>query len=331
MRRPTPSSSPTASSCWSTRSARATCAAPRSISWTTSPAAASRLRTRTPSPPAVADLRSASNLIDLHLHTTASDGTLSPSELVSKARAAGLSIFSITDHDTTAGLPEARSAAGRVGLELIDGIEISAVADGRDVHVLGYFIDPESPPLRAFLDRQREDRLRRVREMGARLAALGAPIDIEPILADAACGRSVGRPQIALALVQQGHVTTRDEAFDRYLEFGGPAFVPRCGASPAAVVDTIHEAGGIASLAHPALMKRDALIAPLAAAGLDALEARHSDHDAQAEAKYRAMARELGLLVTGGSDFHGDSGHRISKLGLVTLPDDDWQALKRRR
>ena len=254
---------------------------------------------------------------------------MSPSALACKARAAGLSIFSVTDHDTTAGLPEAREAAAGCGLELVDGIEVSAVADGRDVHVLGYFIDPASPVLGAFLDRQRTDRLRRVREMGARLAALGAPIDIDPILADAARGRSVGRPQVALALLERGHVATRDEAFERYLEFGGPAFVPRCGASPADVIGIIHDAGGVASLAHPALMNRDDLIAPLAAAGLDALEARHSDHDADAEARYRALARELGLLVTGGSDFHGDSGHRVSKLGLVTLPHADYEALRR--
>ena len=267
-------------------------------------------------------------VIDLHLHTTASDGTLTPSELVSKARSAGLSIFSITDHDTTAGLAEAAAAAQACGVELIDGIEISAVEEGRDVHVLGYFIDPRSPTLRAFLDRQREDRLRRVCEMGERLAALGAPIDVEPILAEAQRGRSVGRPQIASALLARGHVATRDEAFDRFLEFGGPAFVPRCGASASEVVAIVHEAGGLASLAHPGLLRRDHLIAPLAEAGLDALEVRHSDQDAETESKYRAMARALGLLVTGGSDFHGEHGHRVCRLGTITLPREDYDRLR---
>ena len=267
-------------------------------------------------------------MIDLHLHTTASDGTLTPSELVSKARSAGLSIFSVTDHDTTAGLAEAGEAARGAGLELVNGIEISAVEDRRDVHVLGYFIDPTAPVLRNFLERQREDRLRRVREMAARLDALGAPIDVEPILAEALRGRGVGRPQIASALLARGHVATRDEAFDRFLEFGGPAFVPRHGASAHEVVSIVHEAGGLASLAHPGLLRRDQLIAPLAAAGLDALEVRHSDHDAETESKYRALAGTLGLLVTGGSDFHGDNGHRVCRLGTVTLPGEDYDRLR---
>jgi predicted metal-dependent phosphoesterase TrpH len=270
-------------------------------------------------------------LIDLHLHTTASDGALSPSALALQARAAGLSVFSVTDHDTVAGLAEAQRSAVDAGIECIAGIEISAVSDGRDVHMLGYFIDAASGSLQRFLERQREDRLRRVREMGGRLAALGAPIDVTPILADASRGRSVGRPQIAEALLAAGHIATRDEAYSRFLEFGGPAFVPRCGTSPAEVVALIHDAGGLASMAHPGLTRLDHLIPQLAGAGLDALEARHSDHDRETEARYRAMARELGLLITGGSDFHGaDSGHRVSQLGVVTLPEEDYAALKAR-
>jgi predicted metal-dependent phosphoesterase TrpH len=266
-------------------------------------------------------------VIDLHLHTTASDGTLTPSELVSSARAAGLSVISITDHDTTAGSDAARDAARAAGLQLVPGIEISAVAEGRDVHVLGYFIDTASASLRAFLDRQRQDRLRRVTEMQARLAALGCPIDVAPILADAVLGKSVGRPQVAAALVAAGHVRTRDEAFQRYLEFDGAAYVPRCGASPAEVVAIVHGAGGIASLAHPGVTARDHLIAPLAAAGLDAIEAVHSDHDVPTQERYRALAGGLGLLVTAGSDFHGNSGYRASHLGTVSLTTEEFDAL----
>ena len=266
-------------------------------------------------------------MIDLHLHTTASDGTLTPSELVSFACAAGLSVISITDHDTTAGCEAASEAARAAGLQLVPGIEISAVADGRDVHVLGYFIDIASASLRGFLDRQRTDRLRRVAAMQERLAALGCPIDVAPILEDAGRGKSVGRPQVAAALVAAGHVPTRDEAFRRYLEFDGAAYVPRCGASPAEVVAIVHGAGGVASLAHPGVTMRDHLIAPLAAAGLDAIEAVHSDHDAPTQARYRALAAELGLLVTAGSDFHGDSGHRASRLGTVSLSAPEFEAL----
>jgi 3',5'-nucleoside bisphosphate phosphatase len=193
--------------------------------------------------------------------------------------------------------------------------------------MLGYFIDTASPSLQAFLDRQREDRIRRVAEMSDRLSALGCPIAVAPVLSAAARGRSVGRPQIATALVDAGHVRTPDEAFERFLEFGGAAYVPRHGASPADVVAIIHEAGGVASLAHPGTSARDELIAPLAAAGLDALEAAHGDHDAATVARYRALAADLGLLVTGGSDFHGDSGHRVSRLGSVALPVEDFEAL----
>jgi predicted metal-dependent phosphoesterase TrpH len=267
-------------------------------------------------------------LIDLHLHTTASDGILSPTDLVRKARLAGLSIISITDHDTTAGLDPAADEARAAGIELVPGIEISAVEEGRDIHLLAYFIDPASLSLRGFLDRQREERVRRVSEMGRRLATLGCVIDVEPILAMAACGRSVGRPQIAAALVDAGYVPTRDEAFRRFLEFGGPAFIPRGGTSPAGVVGIIHEAGGIASLAHPGVTRRDDLIEGLAAAGLDALEVRHSDHDAPTEAHYRSLARDRDLLVSGGSDFHGESGHRTSRLGTVVLSFLDFEALR---
>jgi predicted metal-dependent phosphoesterase TrpH len=163
--------------------------------------------------------------------------------------------------------------------------------------------------------------------MGARLAALGSPIDVAPILDAAARGQSVGRPQIAAALVAAGHVPTADEAFRRFLEYGGAAYVPRFGAPPAEIVALIHDAGGIASLAHPGISGRDHLIAPLAAAGLDAIEARHSDHNAATEARYRALASELGLLVTGGSDFHGHSVHRVSRLGALSLAVEDFEKL----
>lgn len=244
------------------------------------------------------------------------------------AQAAGLTTISITDHDTTAGLDDARAAAGARGLELVPGIEISAVADGRDLHVLGYFIDASSDALCAFLERQQADRVRRVSAMADRLAALGCPIDAEPVLADARRGRSVGRPQIALALVAAGHVRTRDEAFTRYLEHARPAYVPRVGTTPEDIVQIIHHAGGIASLAHPGLSRRDDLIPALVDAGLDAIEARHTDHDPAAEAHYRSLARSHKLLVTGGSDFHGDAEHRAPRLGAVTLPREDYSALR---
>lgn len=266
-------------------------------------------------------------MIDLHLHTTASDGAFSPSELVARALAARLTVIAITDHDTTAGARAARDAARDAGLELIPGIEISAVADGRDVHMLGYFMDPDSPVLGAFLERQRAERLRRVAEIGQRLAALGCPVDVDAVLASAAGGRTIGRPQLADALVRGGYVADRDEAFARYLEFGAPAFVARGGAAPAEVVDVVHEAGGLVSMAHPGVTRRDDLIPALVARGLDAIEARHSDHDEATEARYRELARELGILVTAGSDYHGERGRRAASLGSVVMPSADFEAL----
>jgi predicted metal-dependent phosphoesterase TrpH len=268
-------------------------------------------------------------LIDLHLHTTASDGTLSPSELVARARAAGLSIIAITDHDTTAGTCAARDSARAAGIDLIPAIEISSVDCGRDIHKLGYFLDPESPALLAFRDTQRVERLRRLTAMGERLESLGCAIDTSPILDRARCGGTVGRPQVADALISAGHATSRDDAFARFLDYGGPAFVPRTGASPFDVLRIVHDAGGVVSMAHPALTRRDDLIAPLAAAGLDALEVRHSDHDAPTEARYRALAAEHGLVATAGSDYHGDIGRRAAMFGSVVMPPGDFEDLRR--
>jgi predicted metal-dependent phosphoesterase TrpH len=269
-------------------------------------------------------------VIDLHLHSTASDGTLSPEALVARAARAGLTTISLTDHDTTAGLEAARLACDAEGLRLVTGIEITAVEGGRDVHVLGYFFNPSSPRLVRFLEDQRSDRLRRVREMASRLRDLGCPLDVERVLISSSSGRSIGRPALADALVAAGHAADRDDAFARLLGAGRPAFVPRRGVPAADVVGIVHEAGGIASLAHPGVTARDGLIGPLAAAGLDALEARHSDHPPQMELHYRALASRHGLLVSGGSDYHGEGVYRQVTLGAVTIEEEDFARLRAR-
>ena len=274
-------------------------------------------------------------MIDLHLHTTASDGRLSPAQLVARASAAGLTIISVTDHDTVAAIAEVTEVAKGVNIRVVPGIEITAVDDGRDVHMLGYFFDPLSTTLATVLERQRALRVARVREIGEKLAALGMPIDVEAVLLAAAArpGSSVGRPQVAREMVQAGYVTSVQDAFDKWLATGRAAFMPRTGPSPAAIVDTIHEAGGVASIAHPAVTKRDELIAPLVAHGMDAIEVYHSDHSPDAVQLYQGMARRLGALVSGGSDFHGDdptlnpSRTRRSTLGVVGLPPDAFEAL----
>ena len=270
-------------------------------------------------------------MIDLHMHTTASDGTLAPAALVDRAHEAGIRTMSVTDHDTMAGVPEAAAAAAGRGIEFLPGIEITAVADGRDVHMLGYFLDAAPASLDRFLTSQREDRVRRAREMGEKLAALGVPIPIDRLIEKAAAaGRAVARPVVARALVEAGHCANLQEAFDRWLADGGGAYVARRGAPPAEVVGLVARAGGLTSLAHPGLLRRDEVIPGLAEAGLGAIEAFHSDHDTAAQARYQRLADRHGLAVSGGSDFHGDRHHRAKSFGRVGLPRARFETLLER-
>ncbi len=193
-------------------------------------------------------------MIDLHLHTTASDGLLAPAALVLRAAECGLRTISVTDHDTCAGLTEAGNAAHRSGVRLIPGVEITAVEEGRDVHMLAYFLDASNPAFDEFLRSQRAERAQRVREIGERLATLGYAIDADALVARTLGGekRSVGRPQIADALVAAGHVRDRDEAFERLLAIGRPAFVPRRGPRPETVIAIVRDAGGSSRWRIPA-------------------------------------------------------------------------------
>ncbi|MGH9312606.1 MAG: PHP domain-containing protein [Vicinamibacterales bacterium] len=266
-------------------------------------------------------------MIDLHLHTRASDGAHEPAELVRRIWLAGIRTFSVTDHDTVAGLAAARDAARRYGLECIAGIEMTSIAEGVDVHVLGYFIDPDSPALASVLAAQRADRVRRLRDLAARLDAVGLPIDVERIIAATPEGRSVGRPQIADALVRAGHVSSMRQAFDLWIGEGRPAFVPRAAPAAAEVCALIHQAGGLAAIAHPGCLGRDDLAERVAMSGADALEVHHPDHDEPSTTRYRDMAVRLGLLVTGGSDYHRDDGRHAGALGRVTLPQADFDRL----
>ncbi|MGE3274723.1 MAG: PHP domain-containing protein [Vicinamibacterales bacterium] len=284
-------------------------------------------------------------MIDLHLHTTASDGWLSPAALVARATRAGLTTIAVTDHDTVAGLEETGRHAAAAGVRLVPGIEITAVHNQRDVHVLAYFVDAGDATLLRFLAEQRALRVARVREIGERLARLGVPVDVDGVLLPAAerPGASVGRPLVGRALVEAGHVGSVQEAFDRYLAAGQPAFVPRSGRSPREVVEVIHAAGGIASMAHPGVTAQDAIIDPLAADGLDAIEVYHSDHDPRHVEDYGRIAARLGLGISGGSDFHGEPAEQVpvararrgargprSTLGTVSLPAAAFADLERR-
>jgi hypothetical protein len=268
-------------------------------------------------------------LIDLHTHTTASDGRCSPTELVARAATAGVRVLGVTDHDTVAACHPASAACRSAGIEFVPAIEITAVRDGLDVHTLGYFIDVDLPALTAFLGEQRMRRVNRLHEIGERLRRFGIRLDLDAIVQPAVVDRdkAVGRPWIARAMVKAGHVSTVAEAFDRWLAPGRPAFVPRVAASPEEVIDRIHEAGGVASIAHPGLLGRDEWLPGLVGAGLDAIEVYHPDHDPATTARYLDMAAALGVAVSGGSDYHADESH--GGLGSVSLPQEAYQGLIR--
>jgi predicted metal-dependent phosphoesterase TrpH len=267
-------------------------------------------------------------VIDLHMHTTASDGRCSPEDLVERCWNKGIRTMAVTDHDTMAGVEPTQRAAEARGMTCLPGIEITSVHGGKDVHMLAYFLPPETPGLQPMLAGQRKQRVDRALEIAARLARLGAPVDADAMVeAAAGSGKSLARPQIAQALITAGHVQTVAEAFDRYLGEDSPAFVPHTGVTPAEVVALVVAGGGIPSLAHPGYRPKDEIIPGLVAAGLVGIEVYHSSHDEAATAHYLAIAKQHGLLVTGGSDFHGPGTRREEFFGVVNLPQSDLDAL----
>ena len=243
--------------------------------------------------------------IDLHLHSTASDGALPPSELVRAAARAGLDVIALADHDTTAGVTEARRAAEGL-LRVVPALEISTTDQGSEIHILGYFVDPEHAALREHASAAAARRQERIRAILERLRALGVHISFDDVLAEAGGSAGIlGRPHVARALVHRGYAATLDEAFDRYLADGRPAFEPMDLIAPAPAIELIHLAGGLAVWAHPPLDDVEAGARRLAAVGLDGLECfrpRVAPDDAR---RLRELARGLGLLATGGSDWHG--------------------------
>jgi hypothetical protein len=271
-------------------------------------------------------------VIDLHLHTTASDGRSSPEQLVQVARQVGVDVLAVTDHDTTAGLECAAAECATAGIEWVSGVEITSIQDEVDVHVLGYFVDHRSPVLAAFLETQAVDRVRRIREMIAKLGALGVRVDADAVF-DGHGGRAggwIGRPLLARALVRQQVVRSPREAFDKYLSVNGAAWVPRRAPTPAEVIALIHRVGGLASLAHPGQMGHDEWIPLMAAAGLDALETYYPEHSPRITTHYVVLAERLGLSLSGGSDYHGDPAYGPARPGSASLPVEAFEGLKRR-
>jgi 3',5'-nucleoside bisphosphate phosphatase len=270
--------------------------------------------------------------IDLHTHSSISDGTDTPSGLVDRAKQVGLDVVALTDHDTFAGLDEAVSRGEQVGIQVVRGMELSCSRNGQSVHLLAYGADPAFPHLAAELSKVRGSRMGRLAGVLQRLAALGVPVTEEQVLAEVGESPSVGRPHIADAMVKAGHVADRTEAFDRFLADGGPAHVPRYAIPVERGVELVHEAGGVAVIAHPWGRGREHILPPDVLGrltnerGLDGIEVDHQDHDPDTRARLRALAGELGLLATGSSDYHG-TGKLDHDLGCNTTDPDVFDRL----
>lgn len=259
--------------------------------------------------------------IDLHVHSTASDGGLAPEAVVRRASGAGLGAIALTDHDTLGGIPEALAAGERFGVRVIGGCEFSAAAPWGEMHVLGYFLPSDSAALDAFLERCRADRVRRGRAMVEQLQRLGVEISFDQVLYESA-GGAVGRPHVARAIVRQGSAVDLNDAFDRFLGRGRPAFVEKTLPAFRAIAELVHQAGGLVSVAHVKERGTRVFIERLKGEGLDAVETRHPSHDPDLRARLTDIALKLGLLRTGGSDWHGDPepGVTHGTIGSQAVP-----------
>jgi len=243
--------------------------------------------------------------VDLHSHSTASDGERSPTAVADAAHRAGLAAIALTDHDTLDGVPELLRAASKIGLRVVSGCEFSVQAPWGEMHLLGYFLPPDSPPLNQFLVDARAGRRERGRKMISRLQALGVSVGFDELL-DAAGGGAVGRPHVARALFRAGHVSSVNDAFDRYLGRGRPAYVEKELPTLRVVADLVHGVGGVVSAAHLKDRGTRPVLRRFKEDGLDAVETRHPAHDGDQRARLTSLALELGLRRTGGSDWHGE-------------------------
>ncbi len=278
-------------------------------------------------------------MIDLHVHTNASDGTLSPAETVRHACRRGLSALAVTDHDTVEGVAEALAAGIDAGIEVVPGIEISAEHHLGTLHVLGYYIHHDDQRLRGRIDVLQQARNERNPRIIARLRELGVAITLEQVEREAETGQ-VGRPHFAKVMVQQGFVRSVREAFDRYLKKGACAYIDKYRFPADAAIACIRDAGGVAVLAHPAIIGPHSsavlqeLVAELTGYGLQGIEVYYPEHSSAQQQLYKSLARRFGLVETGGSDFHGTNVNGIeigTGRGSLYVPDDVLQAVRERR
>jgi predicted metal-dependent phosphoesterase TrpH len=275
-------------------------------------------------------------VIDLHAHTTFSDGTFTPEQLVDLARERGLTTLAVTDHDSTEGLSRAFAAAEANGdPDIVPGVEFSTVRDGHGIHVLAYWMRLDDEDFQGELRRLRDDRFRRGEQTVAKLRELGYPITFERVK-EIAEGKNIVRPHVAQALVEAGVVPTIKDAFTpELIAEGGRAYVEKHALDPVEALGLIKDAGGLVVVAHPGLFREalgvpDHVIEELADAGLDGIEAAHPDHPPEAETRYREMAGRLGLVATGSSDCHGTRYDPV-RLGSVTTDPEEFGRLKAKR
>jgi predicted metal-dependent phosphoesterase TrpH len=266
--------------------------------------------------------------VDLHVHTTFSDGLFPPERLVAEARRLGLAAVAITDHDSVDGVAPAIVAGRKAKLEVVPGVELSATHGGVDVHILGYFIRHSDPALGAFLADVRKKRRERAEKMVTRLSELGVRVEMKRVLELAGTG-AVGRPHVAQAIVEVGGAASVGGAFERYIGYEGPAYFPKMRLTPLAVIDLIHRYDGLAVVAHPATYGKDEAVYAAIAAGVDGIEVWHPEHDKRQTAHYAEVATKNGLFMTGGSDCHGGRKGGVVYLGAVELPYRHLAYMKR--
>lgn len=256
---------------------------------------------------------------DLHIHTTASDGALTPSQVVRLAQKETLRGIAITDHDAIEGIEEALKEGELINLKVVPGIEVSTQLEQEEIHILGYFIDYQADFLQSKLNELRMERIMRNKKIIKKLNDLGYKLEWEEVLALAGNG-SVGRPHIALALQNRGYIQTMEEAFHKLLNRGAPAFVPRKKLTPKEGIEMIHRAKGVAVLAHPGLLKDKSLAKSLVPLGLDGIEVFYPLHSGEDVSLFKSLCKSYGLIATGGSDFHGMGSESKTKIGAALVP-----------
>jgi predicted metal-dependent phosphoesterase TrpH len=264
----------------------------------------------------------------LHLHTHYSDGADSPETVAARAAEFGASAIAITDHDTLAALPEAAEACAQHAIEFLPGVEISSRAGSKELHILGLGVSPTDAKLTATLARMAAARAERAQRMVRRLVELGVPVSWEDIAARA--GGTVGRMHIAQTIVAAGHARTIQDAFDKYIKAGRPAYVPRETLSPREAIDAIHAAGGLAFVAHPGVGDLESRLDALLTEGFDGIEVFHSKHAPHHQQRFAALAAERGLMVSGGSDCHGNVKGDGLLMGRVRVPYTVFEAIRAR-